>query len=91
MRLQQAPNEIQPAPAPATVKVGVGTDADGRAWVMMAFATTIGENTFFLEPDMADWIRAQLEAKASEARTGIVRPQMIVPPDASANGHGQKD
>lgn len=79
----QQPSIVPPAPVPTTwLTQGVLAD-NNRRLVVITVATPTGQAVYFVTPEEAKTIAAQIESTADQLRTGLVIPvngQMPPPP-----------
>jgi hypothetical protein len=75
---------IMPAPGPEQVQTGVVGLSDGTRAVQIIWHTTTGVGIYFLPPDVADTVAANIKKSAAEARTGLTIAGGG-PPDSAAD------
>jgi len=62
-----------PGPVPMRVSWGCANTSVGPK-IYLRFGTPIGDNTFFIEPDLADRLAIEFPKLAWQARTGMIIP-----------------
>lgn len=68
--------EMQLGPIPTTTGCGTATSTDGSKWALLQVITPAGVQTFFLSPEQAQHLSAQLNEAASQISHSLIVPTM---------------